>query len=105
MPLLGKAGRVTVLTADEPGDRTVSGIEPANRLAGLLQAHRIETEAQCVVPGRRPLHEALLGAAHDVAADLLVMGAYGHSRVRELVFGGLTRQVLAECVLPVLLVH
>jgi len=46
---------------------------------------------------------ALLSAAADCAADLLVMGAYGHSRVRELVLGGATREILAAMTVPVLM--
>jgi nucleotide-binding universal stress UspA family protein len=47
----------------------------------------------------------LIQAAHEFGADLLIMGAYSHSRFRELVFGGVTRQVLLACDLPVLLLH
>ena len=47
----------------------------------------------------------LLAKADEIDADLLVMGAYGHSRLRELVLGGVTRHVLAEARLPVLMAH
>jgi nucleotide-binding universal stress UspA family protein len=49
--------------------------------------------------------EALLSLATDTDADLLVMGCYGHSRARELVLGGVTRTVLREMTLPVLMAH
>ena len=48
---------------------------------------------------------ALLGEVKRVGADLLVMGAYGHSRLREMIFGGATREVLAESTAPVLMAH
>jgi nucleotide-binding universal stress UspA family protein len=48
---------------------------------------------------------ALLGRARELGADLLVMGGYGRSRVSELVFGGVTRTVLGQYDLPVLLAH
>jgi nucleotide-binding universal stress UspA family protein len=48
---------------------------------------------------------ALLSLISDVSADLLVMGAYGHSRVREWVLGGATRSVLASMTVPVLMAH
>lgn len=48
---------------------------------------------------------ALLSAAADISADLLVMGAYGHSRLREIVFGGVTRHILREMTVPVLMTH
>jgi hypothetical protein len=62
-------------------------------------------EAQNVPVNPRGSVAALLQAAHDAKADLLVMGAYGHSSVRELVFGGFTRHVLKACDLPVLMLH
>jgi len=49
--------------------------------------------------------EALLSYAADIGADLIVAGAYGHSRARELVFGGVTRTLIAEMTAPVLLAH
>ena len=49
--------------------------------------------------------EALLSYAADLGADLIVSGAYGHSRARELVFGGVTRTLIAEMTAPVLLSH
>ncbi|MEM7425083.1 MAG: universal stress protein [Pseudomonadota bacterium] len=49
--------------------------------------------------------DALLNRASDVGADLLVMGAYGHSRLREFVFGGATRKVLDQMTVPVLMSH
>jgi len=47
----------------------------------------------------------LLSRAADLGADLLVMGAYGHSRVRELLLGGATRSILASMTIPVLMSH
>ena len=49
--------------------------------------------------------EALLSAVRDENADLLVMGGYGHSRVRELILGGVTRHVLGNASVPVLMAH
>ena len=49
--------------------------------------------------------QAILALANDLDAELLVMGAYGHSRWREMVLGGATRTVLAQAALPVLLSH
>ena len=55
--------------------------------------------------GDRPAVEVLLEAAATERADLLVMGGYGHSRVREVVFGGFTRRVLLHADLTVLMAH
>ena len=49
--------------------------------------------------------DIILSRSVDLGADLLVMGAYGHSRLRELVLGGVTRQILAQMTLPVLMSH
>ena len=63
------------------------------------------------VDGRRGAHrrhevgDALLSLAAKVSADLLVMGAYGHSRVRETILGGVTRTVFEAMTLPVLMAH
>jgi nucleotide-binding universal stress UspA family protein len=58
-----------------------------------------------VKPHGRPPVEALLAAAHAVNADMLVMGGYGHSRTREIIFGGFTRRILSHADLPVLMAH
>ncbi len=58
-------------------------------------------------PARAPhlRGEALLGEAEKAEADLLVMGAYGHSRLRQMVLGGVTRDILGDAAIPVLMVH
>jgi nucleotide-binding universal stress UspA family protein len=52
-----------------------------------------------------PIAEALAATAEACAADLMVMGAYGHSRMREVIFGGCTQAVIGHAERPVLLVH
>jgi nucleotide-binding universal stress UspA family protein len=54
---------------------------------------------------RGDIGEALLSQAADLSADLLVMGAYGHSRLRETILGGVTRTVLQSMTIPVLMAH
>ena len=54
---------------------------------------------------RNQIGERLLSLAADVSADMLVMGAYGHSRIRESLLGGVTRTVLEEMTIPVLMAH
>ncbi|HLW90867.1 MAG TPA: universal stress protein [Roseiarcus sp.] len=100
MPILVKARRV-VLThvADHDPD------EGLNVLARHLAGHGVAAETQMIEPGGRSVAQALHAAAETVHADLLVVGAYGHSRIRELVFGGVTRSLLAGAGMPVLLSH
>lgn len=56
-------------------------------------------------PGAGSLGEALLEETGKAEADLMVMGAYGHSRLREMVLGGVTRSVLSDADIPVFLMH
>jgi nucleotide-binding universal stress UspA family protein len=57
------------------------------------------------VPAGRSVPDAIIETARERQADLLVMGAYGHSRLREFIFGGFTRRILDGVDLPVLLFH
>lgn len=104
-PLLRKAQKIVVLTADEDGGGTEASVESAERLAAQLRRPGCTSEARLVVPGGRPLPNSILDTATAAGADILVMGGYGHSRLRELVFGGFTRHVLNASPLPVFLFH
>jgi nucleotide-binding universal stress UspA family protein len=103
--LLAKSDRVIVLTADEGDGSCSERVTSAERIAAQFRRHGATSEARLVVPGGRDLPEAVLDTARASGADILVMGGYGHSRLRELVFGGFTRHVLEKSPLPVLLFH
>jgi nucleotide-binding universal stress UspA family protein len=105
MPMLTRASRIVVISVIEDGSDATQGIEPAERLAKQLKQHGLPAKAHWVVSGGRPVEHAMLQTARESGADLIVMGAYSHSRFRELVFGGFTRHVLQGCDLPVLLLH
>ncbi len=100
LPFLAKAEKVVVVSAREPG----SDAEPSE-LVGYLALHGIEAHTWAFAPGPRSMGEELLAEAESAGADLLVMGAYGHSRLREMVLGGATRGVLMDADIPVLMVH
>ena len=102
MPFLAKADKVIVLSIGETDAET---IESAETLAEQLRWHRLEVETRCVRPEGASAPETLVRAARDAKADLIVMGGYSRSRVRELIFGGFTRHVLDGIELPVLLCH
>jgi nucleotide-binding universal stress UspA family protein len=104
-PLLMKAHKIVVLTADEGTGWAGKSIESAERVAAQLRRPGCTAEARLVVPGGRMLADSILDTARDDGADVLVMGGYGHSRLRELVFGGFTRHVLNSSPLPVFLFH
>jgi nucleotide-binding universal stress UspA family protein len=70
-----------------------------------LARHGVKAEASTTFSGGLSVGDALLARASDLAADLIVMGAYGHSRAREAVFGGATRSLLDTMTVPVLMSH
>jgi len=100
LPLLRDATKVTVLMFASPGTAS----EPGADIAQYLARHGLEVEVKVCPPASDAGH-AILGEAAKLQADLLVMGAYGHSRFREMILGGATRTVLAELPLPVLMTH
>ena len=104
-PLLAKAERVIVLTADDGDGETSEQVASAERVAARYRRHGATSEARLVVSGGRTLPDSVIDTAVASGANLLVMGGYGHSRLRELVFGGFTRHVLESSRLPVFLFH
>jgi nucleotide-binding universal stress UspA family protein len=105
MPLLLQAGRILVLSADETDRGATDLLRSGELLANPLRRHGLSVHVRVVSSAKRSPSQAIIDAAVDDAADLLVMGAYGHSRARELVFGGVTRHVLEQARLPVLMSH
>jgi nucleotide-binding universal stress UspA family protein len=105
MPLLSKATNVIVLCAREGSAKVEDALRSAERLATVLRRHGLAAHAEHVPAQHKSVPEAIIDRAQALSADLLVMGAYGHSRVREFVFGGFTKHVLGESRLPALIVH
>jgi len=100
MPLIARAKEVVVMTVAERPDEH----DTTDRLVRTLGWHGLAARAEALQPGADGAVATLLAAAKD-RADLLVMGGYGHTRIREWVFGGFTHQALAEAPLPVLMAH
>ena len=84
---------------------TADGEKPADDLVRHLARHGVKAEGRQITAGGISEGEALLSYASDVGADLLVCGMYGHSRFREMAFGGVTRSLLAAMTLPSFLAH
>ncbi len=101
LPLLRQAKAVQVLTAPQ-GEAAATSPE---RLCDYLRWHGLHPSAVQLPDAGANLGPALQAAARAHGADLLVMGGYGHSRVRELIFGGVTRHMLNQPDLAVLLAH
>ncbi|MDJ0942367.1 MAG: universal stress protein [Kiloniellales bacterium] len=99
-PFFAVAERISVITVLQDGWEA-SPVELANYLA----RHGVAAETHLVKLGDVEVGERLLASADGLGADLLVMGGYGHSRLRELVLGGATRSVLARASLPILMAH
>ncbi len=103
MPLLRKAGKVTVMTL--AGDKALFHADAAERLAGGLTARGIEARAFVIRQSPAGAGTALQEQAVELGADLLVMGAFGHSRVRDFVLGGATQALLSDLALPAFVSH
>lgn len=105
LPLLQRAEAVLVASVNPKSTPLGHGELPGADIALHLARHKIEVEVQSVETDRMDIADALLSFASDRGCDLLVMGAYAHSRVRELVLGGTTRTILNSMTLPVLMAH
>jgi nucleotide-binding universal stress UspA family protein len=105
IPLLRFAEHVLVLAVDGRDVAGRAGHRPGADIAAHLVRHGVEAEVRQAASGGAGIARALLGQAQDQAADLLVMGGYGHSRLREVMLGGTTRYMLEHTTVPVLLAH
>ena len=101
MAVLTGADRVSVISVGTPANEPLG----AEALSGYLGDHEIRTQILTPSAKSTAVGQALLGAAAEAGADLLLMGAYGQSRWRELVLGGVTQFVTEHAELPVLLCH
>ena len=101
MPLLRLAETVTVLTVEGGTTPGPSGEEAARH----LRRNGIKATAVTVKPGTRASGEVILDHAASLGCDLLVKSAYTQSRLRQMIFGGATRHILAHAPLPVLMAH
>jgi len=99
LPWLHRAQAVRILYSDDYQRRGPG----AEGIRAYLRWHGIEAEAVPFKPQTREVGAGLLGAARDFGADLMCQGAYSHSRLRQLILGGVTRHVLENADLPVLM--
>lgn len=102
LPLLALAGKISVVMIEKAGSNPG---QPGAELATWLARHGLDVELTQVEAPDISVADALLDHAADKSFDLLVMGGYGHSRVREFLLGGATRGILATMTIPVLMAH
>lgn len=105
LPFLRGAKDVRVVWVDPYKERSVAGEVPGAEAAEALARHGVKATAEGLAAGGANAGEALLQHVNDLGAELLIMGAYAHSRMREYIFGGATQHVLAHANVPVLMSH
>lgn len=102
LPLLAKGGRVSVLTVQ---DEKPLKVDLAGALASSLETRGFNATPIAIKLGERPIADALQDTALSQGAQVLAMGGFGHSRVRDFILGGATRGVLTHLRIPTLLSH
>jgi nucleotide-binding universal stress UspA family protein len=105
LPILQRATEVKVVWVNPQSELDLAQDVPAADICAALARHGVKCQASEQVQPRAGVGETLLACARDMGADLLVMGCYGHTRLREFVLGGASRHVLAHMALPVLMSH
>jgi nucleotide-binding universal stress UspA family protein len=104
-PLIARSARTKVVLVDAGTGTTTNVGEPGSDIARHLSRLGTDVEIEMQKSGGRPVSEIILDQARRMSADLIVMGAYGHSRAREWVLGGATREMLESADFPLLLAH
>jgi nucleotide-binding universal stress UspA family protein len=102
MPFLIHAKRVVIASVAETGESLAQALSDVAR---QLAWNGVRAELRPLVAAGAAIPGVLAAAAQDCNADLMVLGAYGHSRMREILFGSCTRSVIHDAGMPVLLMH
>ena len=105
LPLLKAASQVTVLIVDENAAASGENAGHAADAVRWLGGHGVKAAVRRDVADSVDVGEVILSRVADLGADLIVMGIYGHSRVREMVLGGASRTLLAGMTVPVFMAH
>lgn len=103
LPFLHNAKRIRV--AVFRGEKDIPIDDPATPLVAFLADHGVSVEAEDVVIGKRTIGQAIVEHADATKTNLIMMGAFGHSRLREFVLGGATRDLLNNSTIPLLMSH
>jgi len=101
LPLLERAETVTIMLAESDEGNDL----PDTRIAQHLARHDVQVMTKTLRAKKRDISNTFLSYLADNDHDLLVMGAYGHSKLREVVLGGMTREIMQQMTVPVLMSH
>lgn len=103
--ILAQAESVHIVLVDPTARPHAMGEEPGADVAAFLSRHGVKVTVETLASGGRDPAIVLQRHATDIGAGLIVMGAYGHSRLRERLFGGTTQTMLGHAATPVLMAH
>jgi nucleotide-binding universal stress UspA family protein len=104
LPLLVQADVVHIVVIDPP-QHGPHRSDPGGLLSQFLARHGVKAEIDVLSKTMPRVSDVLMRHVSDVNADMIVMGAYGHSRFREAILGGATRSMLEKATVPVLMAH
>lgn len=105
LEMMKLAQSVHVTMVDPVAASRVSGDEPGADIATYLARHGVNVSVETLPSAGRFVTDTLQRHALDINADMIVMGAYGHSKLLELILGGVTKSMLKEAKLPILMAH
>lgn len=104
MPILKNATIVDIMIIDPPS-HGANRSDPGGYLAQYLVRHGVHAEVSVLARSMPKVADIMMQHIRDKGADMLVMGAYGHSRLREALLGGATRNMLEQTEVPILMAH
>ncbi|MFD1913333.1 universal stress protein [Halodurantibacterium flavum] len=104
LPLLKEADLVNVAIIDPP-QHGPERSDPGGALCQMLARHGVRTEVSVLARTMPRISDVIIRHGRDIGADMVVMGAYGHSRLRQAILGGATRNMLENTDLPVFMAH
>lgn len=105
LPLLQRADKVTVMVVRPRADARAHGEIPGADIAAYLARHGVKVDVMAEEGEGIDVGDLMLSRVADLGSDLIVMGAYSHSRLRQWVLGGATRTMLESMTVPVLMAH
>mgnify|MGYP001565385971 CR=1 FL=1 len=103
--MLKGADTVRLVIVDPDSSYFENGGEPGADMAAFLSRHGAKVVIEQIASGQRPTEDVIRQHALELGCDMIVMGAYGHSRLRERVFGGVTASIIETCDVPVFMVR